>query len=110
MIESLLGTLGLKKAYPFHLRTKMGNQDSLDLRDDKLYSKKDRDLAASGEMTRKQNGRLANPFKGEGDEEMAAGQKPGYTGLSSISLTQALVGLPGLAKAGEQGSVHLNYL
>ena len=38
----------------------------LDLRDDKLYSKKDRDLAASGEMTRKQNGRPANPFKGVG--------------------------------------------
>ena len=100
----------MKKAYPFHLRTKMGNIDGLDLRDDKLYSKKDRDLAASEEMTRKQNGRPANPFKGGGDEEMAAGQKPGYTGLSRIYFTQALVGLRGLAKAGGQGPVHLIYL
>ena len=48
--------------------------------------------------------------EGGGDEEMAAGQKPGYTGLSRIYFTQALVGLPGLAKAGGQGPVHLNYL
>lgn len=100
----------MNKAYPFHLRTKMGSIDGFDLRDDKLYTEKDRGLATSEEMTRKRNGRPANPFKGEGDEEMAAGQKPGYTGLSSTSFTQALVGLPGLAKAGGQGPVHLNDL
>ena len=50
----------------------------------------------------------ATPFKEEGDEEMAAGCKPGHTDLSSSSFTQALMGIPGLAKAGAQDPVGLN--